>query len=284
MSDHPTAQDFISAYVAAVDPPSNADAAEIERFHGLRRRAALEGIQAIRDNAEELGLHMHRAFRPEVVSEVSVPLTEESDWDAIAKWCNGTIRSAPDGTDSGEWTSWIDLPNGEAAFPGTHISKGFDGTFQVRTEVEAPDVTTLLQAEAVGWQKGFTAALALDPRDTAAALAEGNPGKPFLPTPVADEGADDVERARGVHRLRLSLTEGEGVTTEVFCTHALHAPCRGGEECGFVEAFRWDIPAALESYRGPAVALLDMPVEVTSVDEYGVEWQPGSPIPASTDR
>lgn len=185
----PTAEDLVAAYAEAEALPDFLPPEEIERVRINRRRAALTAVRQIRDSGEEVGLAMHRAYRPEVVAETAVPLGEDSDWEQIAQWCGGTIGSAPDGTDSGEWTSWIALPNGESAFSGMWIIKALDGTFSTRYAVAEPDETSLLQAEAIGWQKGASTALSLAGYDDNAGLAlpVPNPGAAYLPTDTSTE-------------------------------------------------------------------------------------------------
>lgn len=185
----PTTEDLVAAYAAAETLPDFLPQEEIERVRANRRRAALAALRKVRESAEEMGLALYRAYRPEVVAEVAVALGEDSDWEAIAKWCGGAIGSGPDGTDSGEWTSWIDLPNGESAVAGMWIIKTLGGTFSTRIEVAEPDESTLLQAEAVGWRKGVATALsmAVYANDGTLALPVPNPGAEYLPTDTSAE-------------------------------------------------------------------------------------------------
>lgn len=102
--------------------------------------------------AEDLALHL--AFRPEVVAEVAVPLSDESDWEKIAAWCGGTIGSSEAG-DSGEWDSWIAIPGADqVATSRSWIVKRHDGTFDVRLEVEEPSEKSLAQIKAEAWDEG----------------------------------------------------------------------------------------------------------------------------------
>lgn len=109
-----------------------------------------ELVEHYASEQEQMGLDMHRAYRPEVVSEVAVFLGEDSDWNGVARWCGGTVNSGPDGTDSGEWTSWIEVPGVGTAPEGTWLVKRLDGTFDVRVEVGAPDGDTLANARRQG--------------------------------------------------------------------------------------------------------------------------------------
>lgn len=76
------------------------------------------------------------AYRPEVVAEVAVHLSEESDWEAIAAWCSGTIRSS--GLPSGDYVSYIDLPGGDSACEGSWITLDHHGVFRVRAVLDPP--------------------------------------------------------------------------------------------------------------------------------------------------
>lgn len=91
-----------------------------------------------RASQDELDLAMHHAYRPEVVAEVAVELTEDADWERIAAWCGGTVDSGPDGTDSGEWTSWLTIPDVGVAARNQWITQRHDLTFAIRDIVAAP--------------------------------------------------------------------------------------------------------------------------------------------------
>lgn len=115
-----------------------------------RRHVAEVTEQEARADQAAEDLAMHHAFRPEVVAEVAVAVDDECSWDAIAAWCGGTVKSGPDGTDSGEWVSWIVIPGvSEVAGHGTWIVQRHDLTFDVRISVEGPSelTTTQLNAE-----------------------------------------------------------------------------------------------------------------------------------------
>lgn len=117
--------------------------------HNLVAEAKSQAAQEQR----EVDLAMHHAYRPEVVAEVAVYLGDESDWEGIATWCAGTINSAPDGTPSGEYVSWIDIPDVGKAFDRTWIVQRHDRSFALRTEVEGPSeqsVETLKREGAEG--------------------------------------------------------------------------------------------------------------------------------------
>lgn len=118
--------------------------------HGDVRRHVAEVAkrEARADQAAE-DLAMHHAFRPEVVAEVAVAVDDECSWEAIAAWCGGTIKSGPDGTDSGEWVSWIVIPGvNEVAGHGTWIVQRHDLAFDVRISVEGPSERSVAQVEA----------------------------------------------------------------------------------------------------------------------------------------
>lgn len=186
----PSSQDLITAYVEAETFPDFLPDAEISRIRRQRRKAALAAFQEIRDDASESSLALHYAYRPEITAEVSVPLGEDFNWKQIAKWCGGTVHSGPDGTDSGEWTSWIALPSGEMVTSSMWITKGIDGQFRARHEVAEPDETTLLQAEASGWERGASTALSMalyGPHGLI--LKTPNPGADYLPSghPVRED-------------------------------------------------------------------------------------------------
>lgn len=112
----------------------------------------------IRDDQRAEDLALHLAFRPEVVAEVAVHLSEESDWEAIAKWCGGIVNSGPDGTDSGEWVGWIVLPDKTHVFSGMWIVQRHDLTFAARYEVAGPSDRSVAQVKAEAWDEGATAA------------------------------------------------------------------------------------------------------------------------------
>lgn len=267
----PSPEDLIDAYVSAETLPDFLPQAETDRIRGLRRKAALAAIQKVKDDTEEVSLAMHHAYRPEVVAEVSVPLGEESDWEQIAKWCGGTIDSGPDGTDSGEWTSWITLPSGEEAVSGMWITKGLDGTFRARHEVAEPDETTLRQVEALGWERGAATALSMATRadDGTLKLSIPNPGQAFLPSSTEEREAP----RRDGHVMRVTIEKVNGLTGTLICTEPTSSPCRQPYgDCELVAAFDEDPPAALEDYRGVHLSLLDAPIRIVSRDEYEIGW------------
>lgn len=99
----------------------------------------------------EMDLAMHKAYRPEVVAEVAVHLSEETDWDAVAKWCGGTIRTGQE--PSGEYVSDMHIPGVGTAWQGAWIVQRHDRTFAIRAEVEGPSaesVAALAAARAGG--------------------------------------------------------------------------------------------------------------------------------------
>lgn len=271
----PSTEDLITAYVEAEAFPDFLPQGEADRIRGQRRKAALATIQKIRDNAETSGLALHYAYRPEITSEVSVPLGEDSDWDAIARWCGGTIDSGPDGTDSGEWTSWITLPNGDLASEGMWITKEIDGQFRTRVEIAEPDETTLRQAEALGWQMGAATALsmAIYAEDGTLALPVANPGQSFLPSDSSEVASLDAPRTRG-HFIRVTLQESDGLAATLTCTEPTTAPCRRPDgDCDLVTSFEEDPASVVEDYRGAYLSLIHSPIEVVSRDEYEIAWK-----------
>lgn len=113
--------------------------------------------QAIRDDQRAEDLAMHLAFRPEVVAEIAVAVDDECSWDTIAAWCGGKVESGPDGTDSGEWDSWIVIPGvSEVAVRGTWIVQRHDLTFGVRIGVEGPSARSLAQVKAEALREAET--------------------------------------------------------------------------------------------------------------------------------
>lgn len=267
----PPLEDLIDAYVSAETLPDFLPQDETDRIRALRRKRALATIQKVRDASEEMSLVMHHAWRPEVVAEVSVPLGEDSDWEQIAKWCGGTIGSGPDGSDSGEWTSWITLPNGEEVVSGMWITKGLDGTFHARREIAEPDETTLRQVEALGWERGAETALSMATRTDAGALELSilNPGQAFLPSPKEEREAP----RRDGHVMRVTIDKTNGLMGTLICTEPTTSPCRQPYgDCELVAAFDEDPPAALEDYRGMPVTLLDAPIRIISRDEHEIGW------------
>lgn len=271
-ADIPSLEDLVTAYVAAEVLPDFLPQADVDRIRDERRKAALASIQKIRDASEETSLAMHHAFRPEVTAEVSVPLTDDADWEQIAKWCGGTIGSGPDGTDSGEWTSWLTLPSGEEVPSGMWITKGLDGQFRGRYEVAEPDETTLRQAEAIGWEAGTLTALTLahyGPHDTLV-LHETNPNQAFLPT-------GQQKPSRG-HFVRVFLDKTNGLFPALVCKEPTSAPCRQPYgDCELVAVFEEDPPAVMEDYQGTRLVLLNAPISVLSRDEYETRWRLASP-------
>lgn len=277
---HPSARDLIEAYVAATPIPDTLAPEEAQRELQRRHLAATAAIQAIRDDAEEASMATHRAYRPEITSAVAVPLSDDSDWEAIAKWCSGTIQSAPDGTDSGEWSSWIELENGQCASSDTWIVKNLDGSFNVGQGVEEPNETTLRQVEAIGWEKGASTALSLAiyGPDGTLALSQPNPGAAFLPTNTTGKGYG--ERQRG-HHIQVLIETSEGLYPTLACNEPVDAPCRGEYgQCTLVEAFEVDPAAAMEGYTGTALLLHDAPIQMVSMDEFDFTWKTQTTITA----
>lgn len=96
--------------------------------------------QAALEREREHGLAMHRAFRPEVVAEIAVHLGSHENWDTIAQWCGGRIETTRD--PSGEYSSYIRLPDGQTAFERSWLTLDHAGHFRVREVVEGPETKT----------------------------------------------------------------------------------------------------------------------------------------------
>lgn len=93
-------------------------------------------VDRLLDEQREVALAMHRAYRPEVTAEIAVNLSEESDWNAIAEWCGGTISGSCDM--SGEYISTLDIPGVGTAWMGAWIIQRHDRSFAIRIEVDGP--------------------------------------------------------------------------------------------------------------------------------------------------
>lgn len=137
-----TQRDLFNTLVAmhaAQNPAGEADS----------RRVLSEFVSAIQAEQRETDLYSHYAYRPEVVAEVAVLLSEESDWKEIADWCGGHIHTSQD--PSGEYTSSILLPNGDYATNGWWIALQHDGTFRARAVLEQPTRSSIIdiQIEAI---------------------------------------------------------------------------------------------------------------------------------------
>jgi len=97
---------------------------------------------------------MHEAYRPEVVAEVAVHLGDDTDWDAIAAWCGGTIGSTQD--PSGEYTPGLTIPGVGEACEGMWIVQRHDLTFAIRAELTGPSaesVARLTDTEGTGTER-----------------------------------------------------------------------------------------------------------------------------------
>lgn len=154
---------LIDAFIHAEPLPAYLTDAEAEIEYAERRKAAQAFFTDLRQKTRSEAIDdtrvMFEAYRPEVVCEVAVRLSEEADWAAIAEWCGAEVKSSSDGTDSGEWMSWLELPDGTTFSENTWVVKGYDGGFKTRWEVLEPDADTLRQVEAVGWGNGVQAVL-----------------------------------------------------------------------------------------------------------------------------
>ena len=87
-----------------------------------------------------LHLAMHHAYRPEVVAEIAVNLSDHDSWDHLAAWCGGRIDTSQD--PSGEHHSVLVLPNGDVGGEGSWLVLTHDGEFRIRYEVAAPTITS----------------------------------------------------------------------------------------------------------------------------------------------
>lgn len=97
-------------------------------------------IAAAVEEQHQLDLALHQAYRPEVVAEVAVHLSDETDWEPIAKWCGGTISSRQD--PSGEYTSTMSIPGVGDAWEGSWTVQRHDLSFGIRAAVEGPSAPT----------------------------------------------------------------------------------------------------------------------------------------------
>jgi hypothetical protein len=69
-------------------------------------------------------------FRKRPVVIDAVQLTDDADWQAIAKWCGGTLHSERDPSD--EYDSWLTISTLEGkmhAYEGDWIIRGVNGEF-----------------------------------------------------------------------------------------------------------------------------------------------------------
>lgn len=96
-----------------------------------------ETVERIVKRRDQHHLDMHRAYRPEVVAEVAVHLGSHEDWEELTKWTGGRIETSQD--PSGEYTSTLVLPNGEAGGDWAWVVLNHAGEFHIRAEVAAPE-------------------------------------------------------------------------------------------------------------------------------------------------
>ena len=114
----------------------------LARIAGTEQMVTAETHQRALQAEREHHLAMHEAFRPEAVAEIAVHLGSHEDWDHIAAWCGGRIENIEDACGSGEYSSQIVLPDGQAAFEQSWITLDHQGTFRVRHTVEGPEGLT----------------------------------------------------------------------------------------------------------------------------------------------
>lgn len=154
-------KDFL-LYIIVAWPDGSTPVAPETEIDTLRRQVI--------DLSDQLQMQAayHKAYRPEVVAEIAVQLSEEADWQQIAAWCGGRLRHSSD--PSGEWSAYIDIPadrsatgRAECACQGMWITLGHDGKFRCRAEIDqptptAPDTVTVPRAEFEALEKARTAA------------------------------------------------------------------------------------------------------------------------------
>jgi len=157
-------------------------------------------VAALREELENQRL-MHKAYRPEVVAEIAVQLTEDADWQEIATWCGGTLRHSSDS--SGEVTTYLDLPGVGSVCQGMWITLDHDGRFRARAEIAAPSpdveraertdtVADALRALYARWPSGMTAEVDGMFRSLFKSLSPAAPASP-VPEVQPDPG-EEVDR------------------------------------------------------------------------------------------
>ena len=107
--------------------------------------ALIDEVKRLREKID-VDRAMHEAFRPEVVAEVAVLVSDEMDWQAVADWCGGTIGSAQE--PSGEYTSSITIPGVGDAYQGMWIVQRHDLTFAIRATLEGPSAESVARLTA----------------------------------------------------------------------------------------------------------------------------------------
>jgi len=124
-------RDNALAVGASLDHGSTPGAQEIASL--LVSEATLSQVNyALREE-----LMIAAAYRPEVTAAIAVQLNDEADWEAIAKWCGGTIseQGAPDG----ETYFTLHVPSAsQDAWNGAWIVRDLTGAFEVVTGVDEP--------------------------------------------------------------------------------------------------------------------------------------------------
>ena len=118
--------------------------------------ALIDEVKRLREKID-VDRAMHEAFRPEVVAEVAVLVSDEMDWQAVADWCGGTIGSAQE--PSGEYTSSITIPGVGDAYQGMWIVQRHDLTFAIRATLEGPSAESVARLTARTAVPALTAAV-----------------------------------------------------------------------------------------------------------------------------
>jgi hypothetical protein len=118
----------------------NATATFIAAANPATVLSLLDEIDGLRAQLE-VQRHMHAAFRPEVVAEIAVQLSDDADWEEIARWCGGRIDGET--LPSGDYASRM-VVGGETAVEGMWVTLGHDGVFRVRHTIDGPEAADAL--------------------------------------------------------------------------------------------------------------------------------------------
>jgi len=131
---YPGASPAVSAALDADVAPSRAHLAQL-----VATETYLRGANAAL--VEELD--MAEAHQPEVAAAIAVNLSDDSDWDAVARWCGGTVSNT-EGPD-GETVSHVSIPGAGDAWNGSWIVQDLTGTFSVCTGIDGPTPGMLMR-------------------------------------------------------------------------------------------------------------------------------------------
>lgn len=193
------------------------EAHDVERNRkALFREAVKRTIGAEREAQREDDIHLHYAFRPEVVAEVAVQLTGEADWEALAEMVDGWLNTGADL--SGEYHSVIEVPGAGAAGEGEWIIKRHDGSWAVRHHIEEPseDSIAIIKAQALCQEadrlEGMTAGyISPNPQLEAGRqiIAQMREQADRLGGTPGDEVYEDIAKAREAAVLRKHIAELE---------------------------------------------------------------------------